>query len=265
MRQHAARRLPLWAASALAVGLVFAAHPARAFDVPQRVGYVNDFASMMPSDAAQRLDQRLQSFYETRGLRFALITVPTLNGVPIEEYAIKVGDAWQVANRRRDKGLLMVIARDDRKLRIEVGYGLEGAIPDAVAARVTREILAPALKQGDAAGGIEAAFDTLIQAAGGDGGAAPATRRAQPRRETKSGLPIGLLITLAGFLIFNAFTGVFSRRRRGGGFFFLPMGGGFGGGGGGSWGGGGGGGGGDWGGGGGGGSGFGGGGASGDW
>jgi uncharacterized protein len=253
-------------ASALVAWLCLAQSVVHAFDVPQRTGWVNDHANMLPVSVARQLDARLEAFEKLRGHRFALLTIPSLNGVPIEEYAIKVGDAWQVANRKRDDGLLMVIARDDHKLRIEVGYGLEGVIPDAVAARVTREILTPALQRGDAASGIMSAFDALIAAAGGDNGAQP-VQHTQPRQQGGRGIPVGLLIGLAIFLIFNSFTGGFSRRRRGG--FYGPIGfggGGFGGGGG-SWGGGGGGGGGGWGGGGGdgGGSGFGGGGASGSW
>jgi uncharacterized protein len=242
--------------------LAFGFSPLRAsaLDIPQLNGRVNDRASLLSSADASRLEARLAAFEAKTGHQYALLTVPTLDGAPIEEYALKVAEAWRLGDKKRDDGLLLIIAQNDRKMRIEVGYGLEGEIPDAVASRVIREVLRPAFQRGEFSYGIQAAFDVLIQAAGGDGQAAPEPpRRAQ--RQKGSGLPIGAFVIVLIFLALSMFGGGGrGGRRRRGGFFMLPMGGGgfggfsgggFGGGGGGGFGGGGGG--------------FGGGGASGDW
>jgi uncharacterized protein len=249
-----------WArlASALGVLLVLGFVPhALALDVPQLTGRVNDRASLLSSGEARQLEARLEAFEAKTGHQYALLTVPTLDGAPIEEYALKVAEAWRLGDKKRDDGLLLIIAQNDRKMRIEVGYGLEGEIPDAVASRVVRDVLRPAFQRGQFSYGVQAAFDVLIQAAGGDGQASPEPpRRAQ--RQKSGGLPIGLFVVVLVFLALSMFGGGGrGGRRRGGGFFVLPMGGGGFGGGGGGWGGGGGFS--------GGGGGFGGGGASGDW
>lgn len=251
--------------AALSVMLLAAATPVCALDLPRLTAHVNDYASLLPSEDAQKLEARLSSFEAKTKHQFALLIVPNMGGLPLEDYSIKVAEAWRLGDKQRDDGLLMVVAQQERKMRIEVGYGLEGDIPDAIAARVVRDILRPAFQRGDYAYGIAAAFDQLIRAAGGDGEAPP-----QPVVHTQhpgggsgfGGLPFFLVIVVL-FVIMNAVTGGFSRRRRG---YYGPMGGfgggGFGGGGFGGFGGGGGGGGGGFS---GGGGGFGGGGASGDW
>ncbi|MET0391025.1 MAG: TPM domain-containing protein [Polyangiales bacterium] len=236
----------------------------RALDIPQLRGRVNDHVGLLPAEAAQQLETRLSNFEASTKHQFALLVVPSIGDTPIEEYALKVAEAWRLGDQKRDDGLLLIIAQRERKMRIEVGYGLEGEIPDAVASRVIRDVLRPAFKRGDYTYGIAAAFDVLIRSAGGDGEAPPQpTQRAVGSRgggHGGGGIPF-FLIAVVVFVIFHALSGGFSRGRGRRGGYFGPIGfggGGFGGGGGG-WGGGGGGGFS------GGGGGFGGGGASGDW
>jgi uncharacterized protein len=244
----------------LAVASVAApARAAPAFEAPALRGRVNDYAHLLPSSTAQQLEDRLAAFEAKTAHQFSLLTVPSLNGMPIEEYAIKVAEAWKLGSKKVDDGLIVVIAPADRKMRIEVGYGLEGVIPDAIAARVVREVMQPAFARGDFAYGVEAAFDTLIQAAGGDGQQLENRVRPTAQSHARSGMPLALLIPIALFVLFSMFMGGGSSRRRrgfwgpgiGGGFGGGGFGGGFGGGGGGGFSGGGGG--------------FGGGGASGSW
>ena len=262
------RALPSgWLRLAVALGVVLlaATAPAQALELPRLTAHVNDYASLLPSEEAQRLETRLSNFEAKTKHQFALLIVPNMGGLPIEEYAIKVAEAWRLGDKQRDDGLLMVVAQQERKMRIEVGYGLEGEIPDAIAARIVRDVLRPAFQRGQYAYGVAAAFDQLIRVAGGDGEAAPQqpVSQSRPHSSGSGGIPFFLVIIVL-FVIINLVTGGFSRRRRG---FFGPIGGfgggGFGGGGGGfgGFGGGGGGGGGFSG----GGGGFGGGGASGDW
>ena len=154
---------------------------AEGVDIPPLTAHVNDYAGLLPPEDTQRLEARLRAFEAKTGHQFALLIVPSLGGLPIEEYSIKVVEAWKLGDEKRDDGLLMIIAQQDRKMRVEVGHGLEGDIPDAIAARVVRDVLRPAFQQGQYAYGVAAAFDQLIRAAGGDGEQAPQPVSPQPR------------------------------------------------------------------------------------
>lgn len=237
---------------------------AHALDVPELKTPVTDLAGVLDAGAQAQLNEALAQYREKTGHHFALLIVPSLEGEPIEEATIRLLEkgSWRLGDEKADNGLLMMIALRDRRMRIEVGYGLEGAIPDALASRIVREVMQPAFRQGDFKGGISQAMGLLMKAGAGEKvdvqWKRPGRQSRRSRRSSSGGL-ISLLILLF-FFIGPMF---FRRGRRGGGGFFYM--GGFGGGGGGFGGGGdsgGGGGFGDWG---GGGGGFGGGGASGDW
>jgi uncharacterized protein len=234
---------------------------ARALDVPPLQGRVNDHAQLLTPEQRSALEAKLTA-YETRTTQqFTLLTVPTLDGDPIENFGIAVAEKWKLGSEKEDNGLILIVAAKDRKTRIEIGHGLEGALPDVIEARVLREVVQPAFRANDYAGGINGAFDVLMKYASGEA-QPPAAADEPPAREKRRGTVWGLLspllLPLILFFLFSGLGG--GRRRRRGGFFIPPFigGGGFGGGGGG-WGGGGGGGFS------GGGGSFGGGGASGDW
>jgi uncharacterized protein len=231
-------------------------------DVPALRGHVNDDAGMLSAAAEQALEQKLSGYEQQTQHQFALLTIDSLEGDALEDFSIRVVESWKLGQKGKDDGLLLLIAKRDRKLRIEVGYGLEGDITDAFSAQVIRNVITPALRAGNAEQGIDQAFDVLMKKAAGE--YVPQSAVAPPRRERSGRSPVGLLIVV--FLVLAFFVlPLLSRGRRGGGFFVGGMGsgyGGWGGGGGGGWGGGGGGGGGGWS---GGGGGFGGGGSSGSW
>jgi uncharacterized protein len=221
-----------WAAAALGVLLLAAApRAAHALEVPALTGHVNDYARVLPDDRARSLEAKLAAYEQRTGQQFALLTIDSLEGDAIESFSIRVAERWKLGNDKRDDGLVLIVVPKERQLRIEVGYGLEGDVPDAIAARVIREILAPAFQRGDFAGGIEAAFDALMRAASGQGlpQAAPA---AEPRGAPK-GSPFALFGPVVFFLLLWLLGG--GRRGRGGMMWLGPligagMGGGFGGG-----------------------------------
>jgi uncharacterized protein len=251
-------------AFALVLPCVLLARTAAALEVPPLAGHVNDYAKLLPIDRVRTLEARLAEYERESKHQFALLTLPSLDGEAIEDFSIHVAERWKLGNKGKDDGLVLLIVPSERKMRIEVGYGLEGEIPDAIAARVIREVLAPAFRGGDYAGGVEAAFAVLMHVAGGGHEGTPAAYARHARRTPWAALPVLFPILLFfGITLLPMLLGGGYRRRGGywggwgGGF-----GGGFGGGYGGGFGGGGGGGGGGFS---GGGGGFGGGGASGGW
>ncbi|MFO7177315.1 MAG: TPM domain-containing protein [Pseudomonadota bacterium] len=145
---------------------------ARALEVPPLRGRITDLAEIVPPDAEQRITQKLLGHEQATGQQFAVLTIPSLEGDPIEDFSIRVVEKWQLGTKGKDDGLLLLVARDDRKVRIEVGYGLEGTITDALSSRVIREVITPEFRRGNFAGGIEAGLDVLMKAAGGSGEAA---------------------------------------------------------------------------------------------
>ncbi|MEZ4255654.1 MAG: TPM domain-containing protein [Polyangiales bacterium] len=202
------------------VGLVVGASSADAqgtTPVPALRARVNDAAGMLSGAEAQALERKLEAYERATQHQFALLTVRTLGGESIEQFGIRVADAWKLGDAKRDDGLIVILAKEEHDVRIEVGYGLEGVIPDAIAARVIRETMAPAFKAGRFAEGINAGFDALMNAA--SPGAAPtAVKGANSIRKQKSPWFVVLLQGLcrfAGVLLFLFFA-IFMRLGAGG-------------------------------------------------
>jgi uncharacterized protein len=248
---------------AAALALLALAAVARAeAPIPALTGPVVDAAALLSSGDARRLSELARSARareDGQGVQLQYLVVRSLEGEPIEDYSIRVAEAWKLGTKGRDNGLLVTVAVEDRAWRIEVGGGLEGEIPDALARRIGDRLLVPAFREGRYAEGLYDAGAELLTLAG----VAPESVQAHARGRTRgvTRLPSGFGAIFALFVILwivsNVFRGFGPRRRRhmwwGGGPWI---------GGGGGWGGGGGLGGGGWG---GGGGGFSGGGASGRW
>jgi uncharacterized protein len=238
--------------------------PARALDVPPLQNRrVNDYAHLLSPAEQEALERKLVDYEAATKRQFALLTVPSLEGDAIEDFGVRAATRWKLGSEKADDGLLFIVAAKDRRMRVEVGYGLEGTVTDAFSARLIRELAEPAFKAEKYAQGIDATFDALMTQAN-DGAPPPAAdKRVAQRRKKTAGKLSPIIFPLVLFAIITLISrggGGRGRRRRGGMFLGGPfIGGGFGGGGG--WGGGGG----DDGGFRGGGGGFGGGGASGSW
>ncbi|ABD86896.1 TPM domain-containing protein [Rhodopseudomonas palustris] len=130
--------------------------------VPPLTGRVVDKTASLSSEAIARLDQKLQAFEARKGSQIAVLLVPTTQPEAIEQYSLRVAEAWKIGRKKIDDGAILLVAKNDRKLRIEVGYGLEGALNDVTAKRIIDEIITPKFKTGDFAGGVEDGVDKII-------------------------------------------------------------------------------------------------------
>jgi len=136
--------------------------------VPPLTARVTDLTQTLSADQRQALEAKLAALETAKGSQLAVLIIPTTEPETIEEYGIRVGESWKLGRKGVDDGLILLVAKEDRTVRIEVGYGLEGAIPDAVANRVIDEIIVPRFKDGDFAGGIDAGVDSLIKLVSGE-------------------------------------------------------------------------------------------------
>lgn len=151
-----------------ALALVLAAGAWADVPVPPLQARVTDLTGTLTADQRAKLDGELKAFEAKKGSQIAVLLVPTTEPETIEQYSIRVAEAWKLGRKGVDDGVLLLVAKDDHTLRIEVGYGLEGVIPDAVANRVVEDIIVPHFKQGDFYGGIEAGVDRLIRLVEGE-------------------------------------------------------------------------------------------------
>jgi uncharacterized protein len=136
--------------------------------VPPLTGRVVDQTGTLSADDIATLTQTLRGLELRKGSQVAVLIVPTTEPETIEQYSIRVAEAWKIGRKKVDDGALLVVAKNDRKLRIEVGYGLEGALTDVTARRVIDEIITPKFKSGDFAGGISAGVDRIIGVVDGE-------------------------------------------------------------------------------------------------
>lgn len=186
--------------------LLFAAVAWAQVAVPPLKGRVIDLTSTLTVEQIASLEQMLQSFEARKGSQIAVLMVPTTQPETIEQYALRVAEAWKIGRRKIDDGALLVVAKDDRAARIEVGYGLEGALNDATAARIGREVMAPRFREGDYFGGITAAVDRTIRVI--DGEPLPEPRPApQVDSDTLQVLPVLLVLVFVGGAILRRMFG----------------------------------------------------------
>ncbi len=210
--------------------LLLSVVPVAARDIPNPTGYVNDTAGIMSKTVKLKLEQFLHDFEASDSTQITVLTIPSLEGENLEDYSMKVLENWGIGQKNKDNGALLLVAKDERKIRIEVGYGLEGRLTDLLAGRIIDNEISPRFKQGDFDGGIVSGVVGIAEAVRGEYTGTGTTR------SKKKGSPFGFL-----FLLF--FLGPFLARlggrrnyrsRRSGIFFggpFIGGGGGFGGGG----------------------------------
>jgi uncharacterized protein len=171
--------MPRATAIVLALFLCWAGAAAADVAVPPLTGRVVDLTGTLSSDQIAAQTQRLKDLEKRKGSQVAVLIVPTTQPETIEQYSLRVAEAWKIGRRKIDDGALLVVAKDDHKLRIEVGYGLEGALTDVTARRIIDEVIAPRFRTGDFAGGIDAGITRIISVIDGEPLPAPAPEASQ--------------------------------------------------------------------------------------
>ncbi|MEN4751720.1 TPM domain-containing protein [Pseudomonas sp. Ps21-P2] len=162
-----ARRGVLVALLAMSVG-VFAQWAQADLTFPPLTGRVVDTAGMIDGPSKEHLEQMLRAHEELTTEQVVVVTLPDLQGSTIEDYGYQLGRHWGIGQKGKDNGALLVVARDERKVRIEVGYGLEDRLTDAQSSVIISQIITPAFRQGDFVGGITKGAEAMVQVLGGD-------------------------------------------------------------------------------------------------
>ena len=171
---------PAFARVLLAAVLLLVSLPLAAQQpVPRLTGRVVDLTSTLTGSERAALEQKLAALEQRKGSQVAVLMVKSTQPEAIEEFSLRVAEAWQIGRGKTDDGVVVVVAKDDRRMRIEVGYGLEGAVPDALAKRIIAEQMTPHFRDGDYAGGLNAGIDALAKLIDGEPLPPPA---AQPAR-----------------------------------------------------------------------------------
>ena len=194
----------------LAAALLFPpAYTAAEIAVPPLKARVTDLSATLTSDQRAALEQKLAALEARKGSQVAVLLVPTTQPETVEQYAIRVFDQWKLGRKGMDDGVLLVVAKNDRRLRIEVGYGLEGAIPDAIAKRVIDEDIVPLFKQGNFYGGISAGTDRVSKLIEGESMPPPRRTAAPGSGWSTETLFIGFIILAMASQLLHSLLGRF--------------------------------------------------------
>jgi uncharacterized protein len=148
--------------------VLFAASPYYALDLPALKGRVNDYAGMISPETVNQLEATLAAFEQSDSTQVVIVTVPNLDGTPIEDFGIKLGEAWKIGQAKKDNGVIFIVSKDDRKMRIEVGRGLEGVLTDLLTGRILDTVVRPSFKEGKYDEGFTAGTQAIIEACRGE-------------------------------------------------------------------------------------------------
>jgi len=164
--------------------------------VPPLTGRVTDQTATLTAEQKAALEQTLQAFEARKGSQIAVLILPTTAPETIEQYALRVAEQWKLGRKKIDDGAVLVVAKTDRVLRIEVGYGLEGALNDATSKRIISEIITPRFRQGDFYGGITAGVDQIIRVIDGEPLPAPTGQPAGGIADIQQYVPVIFVLAL---------------------------------------------------------------------
>ena len=200
-----------WSFAALALCLAL---PTYARSLPALDRRVVDQAGVFAPDVRDRLESDLAAYEQRTGHQFAVLVIDGLDGDVLEQLSLRAAEQWRLGDARRDDGVLVVLAIKDRAVRIEVGYGLEGVVTDAVSSRVIRDTMTPRFARGDIAGGLQAGLATLMRVAAGESvGAGPSAGAST----VEASPPWTAFLPVIGMVLLVLVSGALRRRGSGGG------------------------------------------------
>jgi uncharacterized protein len=195
-------------ASLLALMLCWAFAAVADVAVPPLTGRVVDRTATLSSSDIASLDKTLKDFEARKGSQVTVLIVPTTQPETIEQYSLRVAEAWKIGRKKIDDGAILVVAKDDRKLRIEVGYGLEGALTDVTAKRIIDEVITPKFRSGDFAGGVIDGVNRILRVVDGEPLPAPAQR---PQQSPGFDDLFNPFLIFAALIAGGIFRGIFGR------------------------------------------------------
>lgn len=188
----------------LAFALFFLAQASYATEIPFLTGRVTDNAQILSPDTQRIITEALKAHEDKTGNQVAVLTIPSLEGEGIEEYALNVFNGWKLGQKGKDNGILLVVAPNERRMRIEVGYGLEGTMTDGKAGSIIRNVITPPFKQGDYNSGISEGVTSIISVL--EGGQVPDTSgETEEKSKISSGLNIESDLSIVERILFGAF------------------------------------------------------------
>ena len=203
----------------LAFALIFAL-PAHALEVPKLQGRVNDYAGMLSPQTKNTLEQQLKAVEQADSTQIVILTVPSLQGEVLEQFSIKVAEAWKIGQKGKDNGVILLVSKTDRKIRIEVGRGLEGTLTDLQAGRIIDNIITPRFKAGDFDSGFTGGIAAIIASSKGEYKVPPIPGSF----ETIPGTPTFMIVLIVVVYIAIFFFGKISKiLGTGMGAFFTPL------------------------------------------
>ena len=164
--------------------------------VPPLTGRITDQTATLTAEQKASLEQTLQAFEARKGSQLAVLIVPTTTPETIEQYALRVAEKWKLGRKKIDDGAILVVAKSDRAMRIEVGYGLEGALNDATSKRIISETITPRFKEGDLYGGITAGVNQIIRVVDGEPLPQPDGKRAGGIANIQQYVPVIFILAL---------------------------------------------------------------------
>jgi uncharacterized protein len=213
-------RQAAWRWAALAACLLWAGAALAAPKFPALSGRVVDDAHILPAAEVQALDGKLETLEQQTGRQLVVVTLPSLQGYEIEDFGYQLGRAWGIGEAKANTGVLLIVAPNERKVRIEVGYGLEPILTDALSSTILQTQVLPRFRAGDMPGGVEAGADAIItqlQLPPDQARAKAAQAAVKPKAHRGSGFPVFLILVVLAFVFFGR-----GGRGRGGGGGVLP-------------------------------------------
>lgn len=216
--RHKVYRMGLATATIIFLIYFFTQSALFALAVPQLKGRVNDYAGILSSSIERQLDDTLRKFEQSDSTQITVLTVPSLEGENLEAFSIRVAEQWKIGRKSLDNGAILLIAKKERKMRIEVGYGLEGSLTDLMAGQIIRHVIVPRFKTGDFDRGVSDGVQAMIKVVRGE---YTATDRIRHSTGRKSGSHPGVFSLIVFLFLINLLGRV--RRPMGavaGGLFF---------------------------------------------